>query len=231
MITVAVTKTALMVCDSFVQLQRANGAEVLSMASATDTGVQQFVHAAAVVLQRKQTERIRSAGFLSTMGDGSNDRRTTEQEIIYVRYATTRKPISESLSGLRFRVEFFDLVPVDVTFSADQKSFDARAILRSTYHTAFLERGLASLPQPVAPPAPAAQPPTAEDAPVSPRAQRAQRRIAAAPAAAAAPAPAPAANPVAEPTLKTHDLTIGSGARSRRTSSAAQGSSTGLALR
>ena len=50
------------------------------------------------------------------------------------------------LRGLRFTVEFMDLLDVDVSFSEDKKSFDARAVLRSTYHRAFLERGLASLP-------------------------------------------------------------------------------------
>ena len=57
----------------------------------------------------------------------------------------------KSLNGMRFCVEFFDLLEVDVSFSADKKSFDATAVLRSTYHTAWLERGLASLPAPVLP--------------------------------------------------------------------------------
>ena len=70
-----------------------------------------------------------------------------DQEIVYVRYPLIQKPISESLSGLRFTVEYFDLLPVDVIYSVDKKSFDARAILRSCYHRAFLERGLASLPE------------------------------------------------------------------------------------
>ena len=64
------------------------------------------------------------------------------------------------LAGLRVHCEYFDLLEVDVAFSKDKKSFDARAVLRSTYHFAFLQRGLASLPPP--PPEPEPAEPTAE---------------------------------------------------------------------
>ena len=49
---------------------------------------------------------------------------------------------------MEWLVEYFDILDVDVSYSKDKKSFDARAVLRSTYHRAFLERGLASLPKP-----------------------------------------------------------------------------------
>ena len=78
------------------------------------------------------------------------------QEIIHIRYPTAPRGISASLHGISWRVEYFDLLDVDVSYSHDRKSFDARAVLRSTYHRAFLERGLASLPEPVEEPACAA---------------------------------------------------------------------------
>ena len=74
---VALTKTGLMLVPSFIELQRANGAEIL--AATRQNGVQSLLHAAAVVLRRKQNERLRAAGMLSAMGDGSNDRKTIEQ--------------------------------------------------------------------------------------------------------------------------------------------------------
>ena len=83
------------------------------------------------------------------------------QEIIYVRYPTTPKPITESLCGIRWSVEYLDILDIDVSYSADKKSFDARAVLRSTYHRAFLERGLASLPAAAEPTAAAAVVPEA----------------------------------------------------------------------
>lgn len=91
-----------------------------------------------------------------------------------------------------------DLRSVDVTFSEDKKSFDARAILRSTYHLSFLERGLSSLP------AEEAEEPAGEEEeePAALGAGRA-RRSAAATATPATPT---------EISLKTHNLTIGSGA-------------------
>ena len=57
-----------------------------------------------------------------------------------MRYPTFKEDPAVSLAGLRMRVEYFDLLSVDVTYSQDKKSFDARAILRSTYHQAFVER-------------------------------------------------------------------------------------------
>ena len=98
-------------------------------------------------------------------------------------------PIGDTLRGLRHTVEFRDLLHVDVSFSADKKSFDARAILRSTYHRAFLERRLASLP--------AATDQEGEQDVTGPTG-RARR--------GATPAEA---SPTAEITLKTHNLTIG----------------------
>lgn len=53
--------------------------------------------------------------------------------------------LSETLSGVRIANEYFDLKEVDVSLSKDKKSFDATAILKSTYHASFLERGLATL--------------------------------------------------------------------------------------
>ena len=107
--------------------------------------------------------------------------------------------MTKSLNGLRFRCEYFDLVEVDVSYSLDKKSFDARAVLRSTYHTAFLQHGLASLPEP--------QPeeePEAEPEPEATMGPRARRAAAAAPAAAAA-APRP------RPSLHNADLVQGRG--------------------
>jgi hypothetical protein len=120
------------------------------------------------------------------------------QEIIYTRYPMALTPITESLRGIQWMVEFFDILDVDVSYSNDKKSFDARAVLRSTYHRAFLERGLASLPEPAeAEEEEEAQPPPPLGA------DRARR---AAPATTAAPVAAPEA-----PSLRTHDLTVGPG--------------------
>jgi hypothetical protein len=114
---------------------------------------------------------------------------------MYVRYPTASKPITESLRGIQWVVEYFDILDVDVSYSNDKKSFDARAVLRSTYHRAFLERGLASLPEP-------AEEEAAEQPAQPLGADRARR---AAPAAAS-----PAAAPEA-PSLRTHNLTVGPG--------------------
>ena len=122
---------------------------------------------------------------------------TSAQEIIYVRYPTAPKRITESLRGVRWSVEFLDLLDIDVSYSADKKSFDARAVLRSTYHRAFLERGLASLPEP-------ADEEEAEGEAPQPLGAGRARRAAAAPAVAAAAAPEAI-------TLHTHDLTVGAG--------------------
>ena len=101
-------------------------------------GTNEFLHAAAVVLKRAQNIRLRAATMFSKMGDGSSDKKTTEQEVIYVRYPIAPRPITESLSGVKWRTEFLDILDVDVAFSKDKKSFDATAVLKSTYHTAFL---------------------------------------------------------------------------------------------
>eukprot|EP00966_Prymnesium_polylepis_P191381 4435351-Prymnesium_polylepis.1 len=77
-ITAALSKSALRLVPMLIELQRANGAAILSMNENSD-GIQQFVHAGAVLLQREQTERLRKAGMFSKMGDGSSDRKTTEQ--------------------------------------------------------------------------------------------------------------------------------------------------------
>ena len=114
----------------------------------SNEGIQPFLHAAAVVLKRWQNDRLLAAGMFSKMGDGSSDKKTTEQEIIHVRYPNTARPITESLCGIKWNNEYFDILEVDVTYSKDKKSFDATAVLKSTYHTAFLERDLASLPEP-----------------------------------------------------------------------------------
>eukprot|EP00966_Prymnesium_polylepis_P202843 4699531-Prymnesium_polylepis.2 len=81
-----------------------------------------------------------------------------------------------------------DLVEVDVSYSLDKKSFDARAVLRSTYHAAFLQRGLASLPEPEPEEELEAEP--EPEATTAPRARRAAAPTAAVPAAAA-PRPPP----------------------------------------
>jgi len=129
-------------------MQVANDVNISEVRTKTggSTGVQTFLHAAATVLRRKQDERLRKSPFFSDMGDGSTDRNTIEQEVMYLRYPTFSGDPKHSLSGLRFSVEYLDLLQVDVSYSADKKSFDARAVLISTYHTAYLERGLASLP-------------------------------------------------------------------------------------
>ena len=71
-------KCAVQLVETFVELQRANGTPILSSTHATN-GVLPFLHAAAVVLVEEQNQRLRAAGMLSTMGDGSSDRKTTEQ--------------------------------------------------------------------------------------------------------------------------------------------------------
>ena len=80
-------KCAVQLVETFVELQRANGTPILSSTHATN-GVLPFLHAAAVVLVEEQNQRLRAAGMLSTMGDGSSDRKTTEQ----VRAAQTTPP-------------------------------------------------------------------------------------------------------------------------------------------
>jgi len=120
---------------------------------------------------------------------------------MYVRYPKAVKPMDETLKGLRFTTEFLDLKSVDVSYSSDKKSFDAVAILRSTYHSTFLERDLASLPEPE--PAEELEEDLQPDP--APGAGRARRGAGTVTTPAATPAPA------AEITLKTHDLTIGNG--------------------
>ena len=146
-VSTALSKSALRLVPGAIRLQRANGLPILDC-SESNHGIQPFLHAAAVVLKRAQNDRLRAAGMFSKMGDGSSDKKTTEQEIIHVRYPTTTRPITESLGGIKWLTEFFDILDVDVTYSADKKSFDATAVLKSTYHAAFLERDLASLPEP-----------------------------------------------------------------------------------
>lgn len=78
-ITTVLCKSALRLIPRLVQLQRANGADILALSSRSSSGVQQFLHAAAVLLRRRQNEKMIAAGMLSKMGDGSSDRKTTEQ--------------------------------------------------------------------------------------------------------------------------------------------------------
>ena len=138
--------------------------------------------------------------MFSDMGDGSTDRKMIEQEIIYVKYPTFRGDMTDSLNGLRFRCDYFDLVEVDVSYSLDKKSFDARAVLRSTYHTTYLQRGLASLPEPEPEPE-EEESDEEEEAAAAPRARRGR-----APAPARAPAPPPP-----PPSLHNADLVQGRG--------------------
>lgn len=53
-VTVAVRKAALSLTEALVHLQRANGAEILSLSDKGPYGVQAILHAAAVVLRGKQ---------------------------------------------------------------------------------------------------------------------------------------------------------------------------------
>jgi hypothetical protein len=86
-VTVAVSKSALRLLPALIKLQRANGAAILEMTGDGATaGVTPLLHAAAVVLQRRQNLRLQAAGMLSKMGDGSSDRKTTEQVICTNRY-------------------------------------------------------------------------------------------------------------------------------------------------
>ena len=78
-ITTALSKSALRLFPALIKLQRANGTAILEMNKDGSGGVQTFLHAAAVVLQRRQNGRLCAAGMLSKMGDGSSDRKTTEQ--------------------------------------------------------------------------------------------------------------------------------------------------------
>ena len=64
--------------------------------------------------------------MFSLMGDRSTDRKTIEQEIIYVRLPVGCEDMSKSLAGLRYSMEFFDLVEVDPAYSLDGKSFDSK---------------------------------------------------------------------------------------------------------
>ena len=82
-IVVALSKTALRLVSTFVELQRTNGAAILSLSTKNKHGVHTMLHAAAVVLRRRQDEQLRRGSILSTMGDGSHDRQTTEQATIY----------------------------------------------------------------------------------------------------------------------------------------------------
>ena len=206
-VVVALTKTAVSLIPKFVDLQRANGAAILGKGEVSKgeaSTVQQLLDAAAQVLRRRQDARLRAAGMLSTMGDGSNDRKTTEQEVMHLRYPVVKGPINESLQGLRFTTEYFDLREVDVSYSTDSKSFDARAILRSTYHRSFLDRELASLPKPTLVEKDGEEEPEISPRPQSLGADRARRA-----AAVPTPAPALAAIPPAPMSLKIHNLTIG----------------------
>ena len=79
-VTTVLSKSALRLIPTLVKLQRANGTAILEMTGdGSKGGVQTLLHAAAVVLQRCQNERLCAAGMLSKMGDGSSDRKTTEQ--------------------------------------------------------------------------------------------------------------------------------------------------------
>lgn len=80
-VTTALAKSPLVLVPTLVKLQRANNTEILSM-SEKQTGVQTLLHAAAVVLQRRQNQWLRAAGMISKMGDGSSDKKTTEQVIL-----------------------------------------------------------------------------------------------------------------------------------------------------
>ena len=90
-------------------MQVANDVNISEVRTKTggSTGVQTFLHAAATVLRRKQDERLRKSPFFSDMGDGSTDRNTIEQEVMYLRYPTFSGDPKHSLSGLRFSVEYW----------------------------------------------------------------------------------------------------------------------------
>ena len=85
-LTAAASKIGMSVVSTLVKLQVANGAVISTSHGSRANGVQTLLHAAAVFLRQQQDERLRRAGMLSDMGDGSTDRKTIEQEVIYVRY-------------------------------------------------------------------------------------------------------------------------------------------------
>ena len=87
-LTAAAAKVGLSLVQTLVQLQVANATVISTSHSSSTHGVQTLLHAAAVLLQQQQNERLQQAGMLSDMGDGSSDRKTIEQEILYVRYPT-----------------------------------------------------------------------------------------------------------------------------------------------
>lgn len=67
-VTVALSKTAVRLVPIHIDLQHANGAEILTVHSGGFRGgVHQFLHAATSVLRRQQNELLRKAGMLSTV--------------------------------------------------------------------------------------------------------------------------------------------------------------------
>jgi hypothetical protein len=61
-ITVALTKSPLSLVPALIKLQRANQANILEMQSQAN-GIHQLLHAAAMVLKRRQNERLCAAGI------------------------------------------------------------------------------------------------------------------------------------------------------------------------
>ena len=85
-VSVAVHKSPIQLIPMLVELQAANQTLISTSHTSSSNGVQTFLHAAAMLLKGEQNERLQQAGMLSDMGDGSTDRKTIEQEIIYARY-------------------------------------------------------------------------------------------------------------------------------------------------
>jgi hypothetical protein len=122
-----------------------------SRAGGEKSSVFQLLAAAeAVILKDRDAEFESSPGF-AVGGDGSADRTTKEQEIIYTKRITgftqptmvAGKRVA-SLKGVGYKTQYYDLIPVDVAYSRDKESFDALA-LKHLYTKAFLDRGMATL--------------------------------------------------------------------------------------
>ena len=77
--TCAVNKCSISLVSELVKLQAANQTLISTSHEHRANGVQSFIHAASLLLQQQQNDRLRAAGFFSDMGDGSTDRKMIEQ--------------------------------------------------------------------------------------------------------------------------------------------------------
>eukprot|EP00966_Prymnesium_polylepis_P126029 2914171-Prymnesium_polylepis.1 len=69
--TCAVNKCSLSLVSELVKLQTANQTLISTSHESRTDGLQSFIHAASLLLQQQQNERLRAAGMFSDMGDGS----------------------------------------------------------------------------------------------------------------------------------------------------------------